>query len=174
MVRLAWPCRSAVPRRLARHLDDAGRRGQLGDAHAAYGRLPLARCLDSAITYARDGIPVTERLAGWIGKVQADLAPHAETMAVFMPGGHVPRPGSRLRNPDLARTLAHVAADAAAGFYQGEVGADLAAQTARWGEPLQGRYRDVTLYETPAPTQGFTVLQMLTCWSPSSCTRVRP
>ena len=31
----------------------------------------------------------------------------------------------------------------------------------RWGEPLQGTYRDVTLYETPAPTQGFTVLQML-------------
>ena len=28
----------------------------------------------------------------------------------------------------------------------------LLAQTARWGAPLQGSYRDLTLYETPAPT----------------------
>jgi gamma-glutamyltranspeptidase len=26
------------------------------------------------------------------------------------------------------------------------------------GEPIAGTYRDVTVYETPAPTQGFTVL----------------
>jgi gamma-glutamyltranspeptidase/glutathione hydrolase len=40
------------------------------------------------------------------------------------------------------------------------------AQTARWGEPIQGTYRDLTLYETPAPTQGFTVLQMLNLLEP--------
>ncbi len=153
-----------------------------GEAHSAYGRLPLARCLQSAIGYARDGFPVTERLSGWIAHAQADLAPHAETCAIFMPGGQVPRPGSRLRNPDLARTLEAVAAGGPAGFYGGAVGAELArfaaaqggffdqadllAQTARWGEPLQGRYRDLTLYETPAPTQGFTVLQMLNLLEP--------
>lgn len=152
------------------------------EAHAAYGKLPLARCLDSAITYARDGFPVTERLAGWIERFQADLAPHAETTAIFMPGGRVPRAGSKLTNPNLARTLQRVAAEGATGFYQGEVGAelarfsaaeggfftaaDLAAQSAHWGEPLQGSYRDVTLYETPAPTQGFTVLEMLNLLEP--------
>jgi gamma-glutamyltranspeptidase/glutathione hydrolase len=152
------------------------------EAHAAHGKLPLARCLESAIIYARDGFPVTERLAGWIERCQADLAPHAETTAIFMPGGKVPRAGSKLTNPNLARTLQQVATDGASGFYQGEVGAelarfsaaeggfftaaDLAAQSARWGEPLQGSYRDVTLYETPAPTQGFTVLQMLNLLEP--------
>ena len=34
-------------------------------AHAAYGRLTLKRCLESAIGYARDGFPVTARLAHW-------------------------------------------------------------------------------------------------------------
>src|SRR5215510_7731910 len=34
-------------------------------AHAAYGRLPLRRCLESAIGYARDGFAVTPRLAHW-------------------------------------------------------------------------------------------------------------
>ena len=153
-----------------------------GQAHAACGRLPLARCLQSAMGYARDGFPVTERLAGWIAYAAADLAPHAESMAIFMPEGKVPRTGSMLVNPDLARTLQAVADEGPAGFYGGAVGAelarfsadnggffsaaDLAAQTARWGEPIQGTYRDVTLYETPAPTQGFTVLQMLNLLEP--------
>lgn len=153
-----------------------------GEAHRAHGRLPLARCLQSAIDYARDGFPVTERLAGWTERARADLAEHPESAALFLPGGQPPRAGSLLRNPDLARTLQAVAADGPAGFYGGEVGAelsrfsaarggfftqaDLSAQTARWGQPLQGTYRDLTLYETPAPTQGFTVLQMLNLLEP--------
>ena len=153
-----------------------------GVAHAAYGQLPLARCLQSAITYARHGFPVTERLAGWIEQVKAELAAHTESRAIFMPGGAVPRAGSKLINPDLANTLEAVAAHGADGFYRGAVGAELArfssakggfftqadlwAQTAHWGEPIQGTYRDLTLYETPAPTQGFTVLQMLNLLEP--------
>ncbi len=152
------------------------------EAHAAYGRLPLARNLETAIGYARDGFPVTERVAGFIELVAADLAPHAETMAIFMPDGKAPRAGSLLRNPGLARTLEAVAAGGRAGFYEGEVArelarfarekggffteADLAAQIARWGEPIRGTYRDVTIYETPAPTQGFAVLEMLNLVEP--------
>lgn len=153
-----------------------------GEAHAAHGRLPMARCLQSAIDYARGGFPVTERLAGWIERTQSELAAHAHSAAIFLPTGRAPLAGSQLRNPDLARTLEAVAAEGPAGFYGGEVGAelsrfsaaqggfftarDLSAQTARWGEPLQGTYRDLTLYETPAPTQGFTVLQMLNLLEP--------
>ena len=153
-----------------------------GEAHAAYGRLPMSRCLESAIGYARDGFPVTQRLAGWIEHVKAELAPHAESCAIFMPHGQVPVAGSKLFNPNLANTLEAIAQRGPAGFYGGAVGrelarfaaeqggffteADLAAQTARWGEPIQGTYRDVTIFQTPAPTQGFTVLQMLNLLEP--------
>ena len=152
------------------------------EAHAAYGRLPLKRNLETAIGYARDGFPVTARVAGFIELAAADLAPHAETTAIFMPRGEVPRAGSLLTNPGLARTLEAIASHGRAGFYEGDVAhelarfsreqggffseADLAAQTARWGEPLKGTYRDLTLYETPAPTQGFTVLEMLNLLEP--------
>ena len=152
------------------------------EAHAAYGRLPLERNLETAIGYARDGFPVTERVAGFIELAAADLAPHAETTAIFMPRGELPRAGSLLTNPGLARTLQAIASHGRAGFYEGDVArelarfareqggffteADLAAQTARWGEPLKGTYRDLTLYETPAPTQGFTVLEMLNLLEP--------
>ena len=152
------------------------------EAHREFGRLPLQRDLESAIGYARDGFPVTQRLAGWIAATAHELAPHAESAAIFLPEGSAPRAGSKLANPNLARTLSALAHGGHAGFYEGDVArelarfsqasggffdaADLKAQGARWGEPLMGRYRDVTIYETPAPTQGFTVLEMLNLLEP--------
>src|SRR5262245_4818547 len=44
--------------------------------------------------------------------------------------------------------------------------ADLSRQKAVWAEPLIGQYRDVTLYNTPPPTQGFTVIEMLNLLEP--------
>ena len=152
------------------------------EANRSHGRLPLKRVLDAAVGYAADGFPVTERLAGWIALTAPELAPHAESAAIFLPQGRVPRTGSRLTNPDLARTLRALGEGGHDAFYGGDVARemarfarekggfftaqDLAAQDARWGEPLQGRYRDVTIYETPAPTQGFTVLEMLNLLEP--------
>jgi gamma-glutamyltranspeptidase/glutathione hydrolase len=145
-------------------------------AHAAFGRLPLARCLDTAIGYARDGFPMSPRLAQWCEAVGPELARSPEAAAIFLGGGKV------LANPDLARTLQAIASDGWYGFYTGEVARelvrwsqandgfftadDLARQVARWGEPLKGSYRDVTIYETPAPTQGFAVLQMMNLLEP--------
>ncbi len=44
--------------------------------------------------------------------------------------------------------------------------ADFAQQKAAWGEPVVGRYRDVAIYNTPPPTQGFTVIEMLNLLEP--------
>ena len=146
------------------------------EAHAAYGRLPLARCLESAIGYARDGFPVTARLAHWRETARAELAKCPHASAIFLKDGNI------LTNPALARTLEAIASDGWYGFYEGEVAQellrysaandgffaadDLKAQQARWGEPLKGTYRGVTIYETPAPTQGFAVLEMLNLLEP--------
>jgi gamma-glutamyltranspeptidase len=147
-----------------------------GMAHAAYGRLTLKRCLESAIGHAREGFPVTARLAHWRELARPDLAKSPEAAAIFL------KDGGRIANPDLARTLEAIASDGWYGFYDGEVARelvrysdanggfftadDLKAQQARWGEPIKGRYRDVTIYETPAPTQGFAVLEMLNLLEP--------
>jgi gamma-glutamyltranspeptidase len=147
------------------------------EAHAAHGRLPLPRLLAPAIECARDGFPVPARLVRWIVEATALLAASPEAAAIFLPDGRPPRAGQRLRNPDLARTLEAVAGGGRAAFYEGEVAreivrwsrahdglvaeADFRAQRAGWGEPLASSYRGVTLYETPPPTQGVSVLQML-------------
>src|SRR5262249_39333441 len=115
--------------------------------------------------------------AHWIAQTADVLTACPEAARVFLPGGAPPRPGARLRNPDLARTLEAIAGCGRAGFYEGPVAregaayarangglfteSDLAAQRARWGAPLVGAYRGLTVYQTPPPTQGFTVLQML-------------
>lgn len=149
------------------------------EAHARYGKLSLSKNLESAIGYARDGYPVSTRLARWIGETAGELARDAGCAALFLP---TPRAGARLRNPALARTLEAIGAHGRAGFYEGAVAssleslaksrggfftaADLSAQKASWGEPIQGSYRGVTICETPPPTQGFTVLEMLNLVEP--------
>ncbi|MBI5319613.1 gamma-glutamyltransferase [Bradyrhizobium sp.] len=146
-------------------------------AHDVHGRLPLARVLEVSIGYARDGFPVTARLAAFIDMMREDLLQHHETAALFFPDGAMPRRGTTLANPNLANTLQAIAERGRAGFHEGPVAAemarfsreqggffepaDLAQQGATWGKPLVGRYRDFTIFNTPPPTQGFTVIEML-------------
>jgi gamma-glutamyltranspeptidase/glutathione hydrolase len=150
-------------------------------AHANWGRLPLSRNLQQAIAYAHNGFPVTGRLAGWIARTEAELRAQPDAAAIFLANG-VPATGALIRNAGLARTLEAIGREGRAGFYEGAVAKalagyvqqhggfftedDLHAQEARWGEPLVGQYRDLTLYQTPAPTQGFTVLEMLNLVEP--------
>jgi gamma-glutamyltranspeptidase/glutathione hydrolase len=143
------------------------------EAHARHGRLPFARCLQDAIHHAADGFPVTARVSRWIEKTAPEM--DAASKAIFLPEG---KPPKILRNIRLAETLRAIAAQGRAGFYEGEVAKklaklggfftarDLAAQGAYWGEPIRGTYRGVTIFETPAPTQGFTVLEMLNLIEP--------
>src|SRR5207249_3987969 len=113
---------------------------------------------------------------------------HADAAATFLPGGESPRPGQRLVNADLARTLERLGAHGRRGFYEGETARemarfsrahggffterDLAEQRARWGEPVSATYRGVTIYETPPPTQGLSVLQMLNLIEPVDLSRL--
>jgi gamma-glutamyltranspeptidase/glutathione hydrolase len=152
------------------------------EAHRAFGRLPLPRVLESAILSARDGFPVTGRLSSFIAMMREELIAYPEAAALFLYGGAIPPPGSKLTNPNLARTLQAIAHDGWSGFYQGGVAAELARfarergglfqpadfgrQRAMWGAPLTGRYRDVTVFNTPPPTQGFAVLEMLNLIEP--------
>ena len=80
-----------------------------GAAHALPGvgrRMPLARLLEDAIWYAREGIPVThsQRAATAVNARSRGIAGFAET---FLVDGQAPAAFSRFRQPRLAATLAH-------------------------------------------------------------------
>ena len=128
---------------------------------------------------------VSRSPSGWRGWIAGD-GPRAG--AACRVGRDLPARGQRAARRQHAaqpRPRAHAEAlgeGGRAGFYDGEIARELArfskanggffdardlkAQSARWGEPLMGTYRDVTIYETPAPTQGFSVLEMLNLLEP--------
>ncbi len=142
---------------------------------ADWGRLPLAQVLAPAIRYADEGVPVAPRTA-------ADWAEAADTLKGaardrFLLDGAAPRTGQVFRAPGQAEVLRRIAAQGRAGFYEGEVAADivaslralggchtpddLAATACDWTEPVAGTYRGVEVLEHPPNGQGATALLML-------------
>jgi len=74
-----------------------------------HGTMRLREVLQYAVGYARHGFPVLGTIAATIGRVEGLLTDHWPTSrAVWLPGGRVPAVGSRLTNPDLARTLERI------------------------------------------------------------------
>ena len=144
------------------------------DALDRFGTLPREELLTAAIGYARDGFPVSTRLASDIRAQSGALNDHAQ--ALYLPGGEPPPVGSLLRNPALAATLERIARDGKDGFYHGSVAdrlatfieaeggyvraPDLAAHTTTWVEPLSGEYEDYTMLVLPPNTQGIAQLQL--------------
>jgi len=70
-----------------------------------HGTKSLRDVLDYAIGYARDGFPLVERIPATIEGVRQLFAEHWPTSAeLWLPGGEVPKAGTRFRNPVLADT----------------------------------------------------------------------
>ncbi|MFQ5537496.1 MAG: gamma-glutamyltransferase [Gemmatimonadota bacterium] len=163
-----------IPERGALSVSVPGAVAAWVDVHERFGTLPLPRLLGPAIAYARDGFPVSSRLA-------ADFAAQGEPLndagrALYLPGGASPPVGSLLRNPALARTLERIAARGKEGFYRGPVARrlarfleaeggylraeDFAEHTSTWVEPLTGSYLGHAFYVLGPNTQGVAQLQL--------------
>ncbi|MFB9839423.1 gamma-glutamyltransferase, partial [Actinoallomurus acaciae] len=76
-----------------------------------WGTWPVEDVLEPAISYAENGVPALEQISATIGAVERTFTEDWPTSAeLWMPGGRVPTPGSRLRNPALAATYRRIAA----------------------------------------------------------------
>jgi gamma-glutamyltranspeptidase/glutathione hydrolase len=70
-----------------------------------HGTKTLREVLDYAIGYARDGFPLVERIPDTIATMAPLFTEHWPTSAeLWLPGGQVPKAGTRFRNPVLAVT----------------------------------------------------------------------
>ncbi len=79
------------------------------------GSMRLRDVLEPAIGYADGGYPVVPQIAATISGVEQLFREEwASSAAVYLPGGGVPRPGGRLRNPALAATWRRLLAEAEA------------------------------------------------------------
>ncbi|MDQ8155372.1 MAG: gamma-glutamyltransferase [Gemmatimonadota bacterium] len=106
------------------------------DAHAKWGKLPRAQVMAPAIALARDGFIVSPLLARTSEGARAKLAADSAAAALFLPGGVALRPGERLVQAHLARTLEAIAKDGKAAFYEGVLAERAVAKMREMGSPV--------------------------------------
>jgi gamma-glutamyltranspeptidase/glutathione hydrolase len=161
-----------IPSRGAGSVSVPGAVAAWADALERFGTMELAELLAPAVNYARDGFPVSKRLAQDLEAQGGPLNPTGKEL--YLPGGSAPPVGSLLRNPALARTLERIAREGKDGFYRGPVAEALAGfleeeggylrtpdfqgHTSDWVEPLSAEYHGFRLLVMPPNTQGVAQL----------------
>jgi gamma-glutamyltranspeptidase / glutathione hydrolase len=142
-----------------------------------HGTIPLARALEPAIGYAREGFAVSDIIAEQWKAEEKTLSQDPPAASTFLLSGRAPSAGEVFRNPKLATTLEQIGKGGRDVFYRGAIGqaiaadmkrrnglltaADLAAHRADWVTPLSTTYRGHEVLELPPNTQGVVALEML-------------
>ena len=141
----------------------------LTSALTKYGTMPLANVMAPAIRYAEEGFIVDSALSRSFSS-NAKLIEQFGGQVAFFPEGTPAAPGTRLRQPVLARTLRRIAERGAAGFYQGETAQAIADEMRRdggiittedlaryqpvWREPVVSDYRGYKMFTMPPSSSG--------------------
>jgi gamma-glutamyltranspeptidase / glutathione hydrolase len=162
-------------------------------AHRKFGKLPWRELVEPAVQLARDGVvldsfhademaAVTRTMAEFAGKVPEDKLALREGMTATLgtfrkADGATYAAGETWRQPDLAGTLAAIAAGGADAFYRGPLArtlatrvaamggiwteADLAAYKAVEREPIRFAYHGHDIVTMPPPSGGGITLRQI-------------
>ena len=141
-------------------------------ALAKHGSKPKKELMQAAIGLARNGFPIHPFLYGEMFSETDNIGRYAEGRRIYMPNGAMLTPGEVLRQPEAADTLARLAEEGNAYFYQGDFarrfsevvkGAggvitpeDFARYEVRWDTPARSTYRGYDVYASPPPDNGGT------------------
>ncbi len=148
-----------------------GELAALDHASRNFGRIPLARQLETAATLAGNGFKVSRTLANRLQEHAGELRRFDASRAVLLkPDGSPWRAGDVLTQPDLAKSLRGLANGGAGWFYDGP----FATATAQWmkangglvtaadfksyqfklREPVRTTYRGCEIVGFPPPSSG--------------------
>jgi gamma-glutamyltranspeptidase/glutathione hydrolase len=152
----------------------------MSEALQKFGTKTLAEVMAPAIRLADEGFVVDSNFWRGLRGDSAKLVTYGGA-SLFFPDGQPIRPGQRLVQKDLARTLRRIAEKGPREFYTGETAdllvaemqrggglvskQDLAQYKAVWREPLRTTYRGNTILGMPPVSSGgttsFEILHML-------------
>jgi gamma-glutamyltranspeptidase/glutathione hydrolase len=140
-------------------------------AEQKYGKLTLRQVMAPAIRLAREGYALSWGEAGDLH--DKGLSQFPASRRIFQRDGNYYQPGEIFRQPELARTLARIAAKPD-DFYHGDLARELAAAMQKGGglitagdlaqyevkerEAVRGTYRGYEIISAPPPSSGGTVL----------------
>ena len=144
----------------------------LKEAHERYGNLSWSEVVSPAVTLAREGFTVSDKLHNSIVSKKADIETDAGARDFFLPGGEALAAGSVVPNPEFAETLALIRDQGIDAFYTGPIAdsivqavaesyqpgflsrEDLANYSIVERRPLSFSYRGYEIYGMGAPTSG--------------------
>jgi gamma-glutamyltranspeptidase/glutathione hydrolase len=151
------------------------------DAHARFGRLPVADLVASAIQLAADGFPASGRFVDAVERtaplIESTIGSDAPFLRVYRPSGRPWRPGERVRNRALAATLEAIAMGGFEAYDRDELGSrrargldaagcpitidDLRDHASTWTDPIAVDYRGVRVTTHPPNSSGIVALEIL-------------
>jgi len=142
-----------------------------------FGKLQIKQLLAPAIRYAKEGFPVSELIAYYMGSNSRSLSQFPNIKETYMPNGSAPKKGEIFKNPFLANTLQKISDGGRDAFYKGDIAhtidafmkknggylsyEDMVSHKSEWVEPLSTNYRGYDIWELPPNSQGIAALQML-------------
>ncbi len=156
------------------------------EAQTEFGTRPWTEIMAPAIAHAEAGFVVRPHVYFWwtqkddMGRVEVE-----DRMRFSESGrqiycdteGALHRPGTRVHNPDMAKTLRRIAEHGADIFYRGEIAEEIASDMAAKGgllsyedlasyetrrvEPLDGSYRGLRITTNQPPGGGIMLVEML-------------
>lgn len=147
-----------------------------------FGRLSLSEVLQPAISYAREGYPVSPLISAlWSNafSVFSDIREECfePWFQMFAPMGHSPYAGELWKCKELAETLEQIGKTGAEAFYRGELAdrideyskktggyirkEDLKAYACEWVKPIRVNYRGMDVWELPPNGIGMIALMAL-------------
>jgi len=147
------------------------------EMHDKFGQLDITQIFKPAISYAREGFPVTELIGHYLTLSARRLKDYPNFKETYMPNGEALNKGDIFKNPDLANTYEKIATGGRDAFYEGEIATvianflqaqggvltkkDLEQHTSEWVEPVSTNYRGYDVWELPPNGQGIAALQIL-------------
>jgi gamma-glutamyltranspeptidase/glutathione hydrolase len=137
-----------------------------------YGQLKWPQLFSSAIRIAEQGFTLDQQTARLIGNAFRSFPSHAKQF--YGNDGKPLKPGDRLIQKDLAKSLKMIAQKGAMALYGGEIGKlidaemrkmegflslqDLIEDNAEWWEPIHINYRKYQVYTASPPSTAFPSL----------------
>jgi gamma-glutamyltranspeptidase / glutathione hydrolase len=145
--------------------------------NADHGTMPLGQLLAPAIDQAKDGFPVSPRVAVDWHNATSKLEANEGGRRHMLFDGRSPKAGDVVKLPALARSLELIAAGGRDAFYDGEIAADIvrdlrelggvhtledfAEHRSNYVQPISVTYGGLEIVEMPPNNQGVTALMML-------------
>jgi len=140
------------------------------DIHQKRGRLPLEEVLKPALRYAKEGVYLSRRQAGFLKLLKKIFTYTSEARRIFAPDGNLINERKLFKNPFYGQFLELLIAEGKNAFYNGEIAdkIDLLSQTHNGligkedlhkyqpieRKPLHIKFREWDVYLNPPPSAG--------------------